>query len=258
MTNAHSITAATTSGNFNWARGAGIAYLLVAILAAFAEFSVRQTMTVDGDTAATLANIAAQPGVYGLAGVADLFVLLLDVFLAIAFWVLLKPVNRHMALAALILNLLRLPLMGANVIFHFGALFVADGALSSFSPEQVNEMGQLFLDLHHVGYTANGILFGAWCFVVGWLFVRSGFMPKLLGYGMMVALAGYWSDMLVVFLAPEHADAVSPIAVMPAAIGEIAVALWLTIMGGRVFRRYLTRTRPTVGPGLPKASAVPA
>lgn len=236
------IANSTVGHRFNWARSAGIAYLTVAMLAAFAEFSVRQTMMVDGDAAATLANIAAESGVYGLAGVADLFVLLLDVFLAIAFWVLLKPVNHHLALAALILNLLRLPWMGANVVFHFGALLVADGALGSFSPDQVNDIGQLFLDLHHVGYTANGILFGAWCFVVGWLFVRSGFVPKLLGYGMMVALAGYWTDMLVVFLAPEHANAVSPIAVMPAAIGEIAVAVWLTVMGGHVFRNFLDRT----------------
>lgn len=233
----------TTDSRFNWARGAGLAYLAVAVLAGFAEFSVRQTMVVDGDSATTLANISAQSGLYSLAGVADLFVLLLDVFLAIAFWVLLKPVNRHLALAALILNLLRLPWMGANVVFHFGALLVADGALGSFSPDQVNDMGRLFLDLHHIGYTANGILFGAWCFVIGWLFVRSGFMPKLLGYGMMIALAGYWSDMFVVFLAPEHADAVSPIAVMPAATGEIAVAIWLTVMGGRVFRGFLGRNR---------------
>lgn len=252
------ITNTATEGRFNWARGAGIAYLGVAILAGFAEFSVRQTMVVDGDAAATLASIAADPGVYGLAGVADLFVLLLDVFLAIAFWVLLKPINRHMAMAALILNLLRLPWMGANVVFHFGTLLVADGALAAFSPEQSNQIGQLFLDLHHIGYTANGILFGAWCFVIGWLFVRSGFMPKLLGYGMMVALAGYWSDLLVVFLAPEHADAVSPIAVMPAAIGEIAVALWLTVMGGRVFRGFLSRTRSDAMPGLPAANAAAA
>ena len=127
-------TNTATDGRFNWARGAGIAYLGVAVLAGFAEFSVRQTMVVDGNATATLANIAANSGVYSLAGVADLFVLLLDVFLAIAFWVLLKPINRHMALAALILNLLRLPWLGANVVFHFGALLVADRAARLVQP----------------------------------------------------------------------------------------------------------------------------
>ena len=44
---------------FNWARAAGLAYLGVAILAGFAEFSVRTGMVVPGDAAATMSNIAA-------------------------------------------------------------------------------------------------------------------------------------------------------------------------------------------------------
>jgi hypothetical protein len=226
---------------FNWARAAGVAYLGVAFLAGFAEFSVRTGMVDRTNAATTMANVAANPTLFALAGVADLLVLLLDVFLALAFWVLLRPVDRNLALAALFLNLLRLPWMGANAVFHFGVLLLVQGGLPSFSPEQVTDLVQLFLNLHAYGYTANGIFFGAWCFVIGVLFFRSGFMPKLLGVGMMVALLGYWTDLVVVFLAPALEPAVSPIAVMPAALAEIAVALWLTTMGGRVNRKFEER-----------------
>ena len=223
---------------FNWARAAGLAYLGVAILAGFAEFSVRTGMVVPGDAAATMSNIAADQTTYALAGIADLFVLLLDAFLGLAFWVLLKPVDRNLALLALFLNLLRLPWMGANVVYHFGVLLLVNGALPSFPPEQVQDLVQFFLDLHAYGYTANGIFFGAWCFTIGLLFFRSGFMPKLLGLAMMLALVGYWTDLFVVFVAPEYEAAVSPLAVMPAALAEIATCLWLTIMGGRVHRGF--------------------
>ena len=61
---------------------------------------------------------------------------------------------------------------------------------------------------------------------------------------MMVALVGYWSDLLVGFLAPQWAASISPVAVMPAALAEISVCLWLTIMGGRVNRQFLARFAP--------------
>lgn len=246
------MTSHTTSAdrNFNWARAAGLAYLGVAILAGFAEFSVRTGMVVPGDAAATMANIAGDQTTYALAGIADLFVLLLDVFLGLAFWVLLKPVNRHLALLALFLNLLRLPWMGANVVYHFGVLLLVNGALPSFPPEQVQDLAQLLLNLHAYGYTANGIFFGAWCFVIGVLFFRSGFMPKLLGLAMMLALVGYWTDLSVVFVVPELEPMVSPLAVMPAALAEIATCLWLTIMGGRVHRGF----ERVMGQGEPAAA----
>lgn len=224
--------------SFNWARAAGIAYLGVAFLAGFAEFSVRTGMVVQDDAAATMSNIAANQTLYSLAGIADLFVLLLDTFLALAFWVLLRPVSRNLALLALFLNLLRLPWMGANAVYHFGVLLIVNGGLPAFSTEQVQQITQLLLNLHAYGYTANGILFGAWCFVVGVLFFRSDFMPKVLGIAMMVALLGYWTDLVVVFAAPELEASISPIAVVPSALAELATALWLTIMGGRVYRRF--------------------
>ena len=95
--------------DFNWARSAGLAYLAVAVLAGFAEFSVRTGMVVQGDTAATMANIAANQMLYGLAGIADLLVLLLDTWLGLADWMLLKPLSTPISLQALFLNLLRLP-----------------------------------------------------------------------------------------------------------------------------------------------------
>lgn len=237
--------------SFNWARAAGLAYLGVAFLAGFAEFSVRTGMVVPGDAAATMATIAADQTTYGLAGIADLFVLLLDAFLGLALWVLLKPVDRNLALLALFLNLLRLPWMGANVVFHFGVLLLVNGALPSFPPEQVQELAQLLLDLHAYGYTANGIFFGAWCFVVGVLFYRSGFVPKLLGLAMMLALVGYWTDLFLVFVAPEYEMYISPIALTPAALAEVATCLWLTFMGGRVHRGFAARV---TGQGMPAAA----
>jgi hypothetical protein len=232
------------ASNFNWARSAGLAYLGVAVLAGFAEFSVRTGMVVDGDAAQTMANIAANQTLYGLAGIADLLVLLLDTWLGLAFWMLLKPLNKPVALLALFLNLLRLPWMGANVVYHFGALLLVNGALPSFPPEQVQDMVAFLLDMHAYGYTANGIFFGAWCFSIGWLFYRSGFVPRLLGVVMMLALVGYWTDLFVVFVLPEFEAMVSPFAVMPAALAEISVCLWLTVRGGVVHRAYQARTAP--------------
>ena len=119
-----------------------------------------------------------------------------------------------------------------------GALLLVNGALPSFPPEQVQDLAALLLDLHAYGYTANGIFFGAWCFTIGWLFYRSGFVPRLLGVVMMLALVGYWTDLFVVFVLPAFEPSISPVAIMPAALAEISVCLWLTFRGGAVHRGF--------------------
>ncbi len=72
---------------------AGIGLLVMAVLAPLAHFGVLQNLVVPADAAATVENITASEGLFRAGIAAFLIVIMLDMLLAWALYVLLKPVN---------------------------------------------------------------------------------------------------------------------------------------------------------------------
>ncbi|MEX0971330.1 MAG: DUF4386 domain-containing protein [Paracoccaceae bacterium] len=228
-----------THSSFNTARAAGLAYLGIAVAAIYAELFVRGTMVVSGDVAATIANITAGEFAYRAGIIADILVLVLEVPLALWFWQLFHKVNRNWAAVALVLNLLRIPIMAPNLMNHFAPLQALSG-IAELTPLQVETMVLLALDSHEKAYVLAHWLFGSWCFAIGVLVWKSGFLPRLLGVLMMSAVLGYVADLLVTVLAPGLRGAWVDALLALSGIAEISLALWLAIMGGRVWRKAHT------------------
>ncbi len=82
------------------ARVAGFGLLIMAILGPFAEFFVLQRLIVPGDAATTANNIMANELLFRFGIVGWLIVLICDVVVAWALYVLLKPVNKSLSLFA--------------------------------------------------------------------------------------------------------------------------------------------------------------
>jgi Domain of unknown function (DUF4386) len=82
------------------ARIAGVFYLLIFVIGSFVEIFGRGRLVVDGDAAATAANILAHQSLYRLGGAAALITLTCDIAVALLFYDLLKPVNRSVSLFA--------------------------------------------------------------------------------------------------------------------------------------------------------------
>ena len=79
---------------------AGLGLLVMAVLAAFSNFYVLQNIVVPGDAAKTAANIIASAGLFRIAICCFLIVAVLDVVVAWALYLLLKPANRDLSLLA--------------------------------------------------------------------------------------------------------------------------------------------------------------
>jgi hypothetical protein len=56
---------------------------------------------------------------------------------------------------------------------------------------------------------------------------------------MMLALPAYWGDLLLNYLAPDWQAPWVAMVVLPAAVAEISLALWLAVMSGSVHRRSI-------------------
>jgi hypothetical protein len=239
------------------ARIAGLLYLTIIVAGIFAQFVVRSSLIVPGDATATADNIVASEGLFRLGIAGDLIMIMCDVALALVFYVLLKPVNRSLALLAAFFRLAQAAALGINLLNLFFVLQLLSGAdyLAVLGADQSNALVLLFLDAHATGYRIALVFFGLSIFVLGYLLVRSGYFPRILGIGMIVAAFGYLIDSSANFLLPNYSDyeaVFSVVVFAPAIIAELSLCLWLLWKGVNVRQRdthALTSTTQAEGAG---------
>ncbi|MGB8326388.1 MAG: DUF4386 domain-containing protein [Steroidobacteraceae bacterium] len=219
-----------------YARIGGLLYLIIIAAGLFAEAFVRDRLVVPADAAATAANITTHETLFRLGIAADLTTFLCAIALTMILYVLLKPVNRNLALLMVFFNLVQDAIGGINGLNPYRALQLLGGAdyLKVFSPQQLQAMALLSLKAHSVGFGVALIFFGFSCLALGYLILKSGFFPKLLGILMAIAGLCYLINSFALILSPPVAGALFPWVLLPAFIGELSLALWLTVKGVNV------------------------
>jgi hypothetical protein len=212
------------------ARTAGALYLVVILGGAFAEAFVRQRMIVHGDAAATAANLLANEQLYRFALIGDLVPLLCNVLLAVLFYDLFKIVRKSVAMLVAAFCLMGSAIQGAALVFHIAALLVLKGgtALSGLAETQLQSLAYLSLRLQANGYTAALVFFGCYGLCLGYLILKSSFLPRAIGVLMSVAGFCYFANSLMGFVAPSLS---SMAFLLPCLVGEGALTLWLLIVG---------------------------
>jgi hypothetical protein len=215
------------------ARIAGMAYLIIFIAAPFAEVFVRSGAVVRGDAAATAANILAQEGLWRLAFAAELVNAACDAIVAVLLYELLKPAGRAMSLLAATFRLILVAIAAVKTLLHVAPLYLLSGAdyMSGFTPEQVQGLSYLALRLHGEAYDVSLFFFGVHCLLIGWLIARAIFLPRIIGWLLVVAGLCHVFNTLAGALAPEFARMLFPWILLPALPAEGGLTLWLLIMG---------------------------
>jgi hypothetical protein len=187
---------------------------------------------VSGDAAATAANIVNHPGLFRAAFATYLVEGICDIALAAIFYILLKPVNRNLALISAFFGIASMVTFAiAESAFFASSLIVRDAAgMGSFTAEQRNALAYLSLRISTMIATLFLILYGTATTIRGWLMFRSGYFPKWIGVLMMIGGAGFLLRTTTYILAPSFSSAIM---VMPIALGAIPLMLWLLIKGIR-------------------------
>ncbi len=219
------------------ARISGVLYLLVGIFGGFAEGFVEPRMYAAGNAAITAGNMVANAGLVRLGFVADLLDPTLFVFLGLTLYLLLKHVNKSVAMAMVVLVALSAGITCLNAVFEFEGLRVATGAvnLSAFGTAGSNAIVLLLLDTQHYGLLIAQIFFGLWLVPLGYLAYKSeGWFPKWLGVLLIVGGACYIVDLLALFLVPDFGVKIHTFVVIPSALAEISMVLYLLVIGVRI------------------------
>jgi hypothetical protein len=215
------------------ARIAGVLYLFVGIFGGFAEGFVDPKMYVTGDAAATAANVVAHSEFVRMGVVSHLLDGTFFVFLAMTLYNLLQHVNKSVARAMLILVALATGIICLNAVFQFEGLRVAidSSYATAFGIAGSNALVLLLLDMQHYGTLIAQVFFGLWLIPLGYLVYKSGLFHKWLGIVLIVGGVCYLVDLLTAFLVPDFGQKIHAFIIIPSAIAEISMVLYLLIVG---------------------------
>ena len=217
------------------ARVAGFLYLLVVLAGPFVLLYVPGKLFVSGDATATASNILAHESLFRAYIVVGLVSELLFISVVLALYRLLEGVGTQLARVMVILILLDAPLAFLSTANEVATLTFLRGAdfLAVFDKPQRDALALLLINFDRKGLLVSEVFWGLWLLPLGWLVYRSGFLPRFLGVWLLLNGLAYLAISSTGLLLPQHLARVSTIAT-PVLFGEVALMLWLLIMGVRV------------------------
>ena len=217
------------------ARVAGFAYLITFATVVYVNFGIHDRLLVKNN-AETARNILAHETLFRLGIASDLIYSIGTVVLLSALYVILKPVNRGLALLAAFWRLVWVLMWLAMTLDLFDALRLLSGTdyLRAFEAERLQALASLYLGTRF-DYYYVGLLFGALASTVcGYLWFKSRFIPRALAAFGVISSAFCVACTLVFIILPNFANVVNLWWFdSPMAIFEMATSLWLLFKGLR-------------------------
>jgi hypothetical protein len=209
------------------ARTAGLFYLLYVIASVIANLFGKFVFVEAPVTVNHIMNHATQ---FRIGFVINLFSVVFFLIAAWGLYVLLKPVNKDLALLFLLFNVAGFAVWLFSSLCLFASLLILNGpeAVKAFQPDQLQAMAVFFFGLYKTGGVIAQVPYGVWLFPLGYLVLKSEFLPKVLG--MLLIADGICQFVYVCqrLILPDLAVIAYPCLVI-SFIAEVSLALWLSI-----------------------------
>ena len=233
------MTSPTTAAMAGWterrsprsrARITGVVYLvyfLVSILSALVAPQISGLGGVSHDAAGTATFIVSHQSSVRVAFALGLIATALYVALMVLLYQLFRPVSRTVALLALAIGLVGCAITALGGLFQVAPITILTGPyLNAFDAKQLQGLALLSLELGAQVGTIALVFFGCFQLALGYLIIRSTFLPRVIGG--LIALAGLgW----FIFLAPPLANALLTYLEVLGFVAEASLMLWLLVRG---------------------------
>jgi len=215
------------------ARFAGLLYLVWIMTGLFAMFYVPSKINTQGDAVTTAQNILAHEFLFRTSIVNDLFSSTLWVVMVLVFYRMFKQVDKRQAKLLVALVIVQIPVALFMDTFNITSLMIFKGEiLKTFEPAQRQDLAMLFLKMSDYGVLTLEAFWGLWLFPLAFLVYKSRFLPRFLGVWLIITGFFYLGLSFTDIMLPQYKDMVThSVFALPAEIGEVALMLWLLIMG---------------------------
>jgi len=187
-------------------------------------------IVVGRDAAATAANILGHPTLFRLSFAAYLVEAVCDIALCVFFYILLKPVDRHLALLSAFFGIASMVIYAvAQSSFFVSSLVLGDSpGMGTFTSDQRNALAYLAIRISGTIAWLFLCLYGIASMIRGYLIARSTYLPKILGILFIIGGACFFLRSATYLLAPEYS---SPVLLIPMAFAGIPMMSWLLFRG---------------------------
>ena len=219
------------------AKVVALTYLFALVPAIFAEFYVRTQVVVIDNAAQTARNIVAHERLFRLGIASNLTVFAVDVVLITALYVVLKPINRRLALLAAGWGLIETAILVVVTLSDFDVLRILSGAdyLKAFEADRLQALARLSIGAHGAAYNVGLVFAGLRSTAFCYLWFKSGFIPKALAAWGVVASFLMGACAFLFIIVPELAKVVAvEIYGGPIFFFELAMGFWLLFKGLRL------------------------
>jgi len=221
-------TSSNVKNNYTMIAGITYAFIIVLSLIPSAIFDLGSLLKAKN----AADNIIGQEGIIGLSIAIEFIMFILVMVLSWALYIILKPVNKSIALFGLIFRFSEAVLGCVVIMFYLAILMLLSGAeyLQVFQPEQLQALARFFGKLGGVGYYLLLITMGIGAIAYCYLFYISRYIPRVLAaWGIFT-----YTTMVVygfVNIILHNPPAELAYAMAPGALFEVTIGLWLVFKG---------------------------
>ncbi len=210
----------------------GLGLLLMTISFLVADLLIFQKVIIPEDAVTTAKNIMSHGLLFRTGICAFLVVIVCDIIVAWALYVLLKPVNKSLSLLTAWFRLVYSTIFAVALVNYLEVFQLLTGSeyVTVFEPAQLNAQVMLSINAFSEGWAIGFIFFGLHLTLLGYLAFRSDYIPKTLGILLTIAGVGYLIDYFAKFLFPDANVMTS----MIVGWGELLFMFWLLIKGKQI------------------------
>ncbi len=213
-----------------YARIAGVAMLLSLIFGFFGEMYLPGRILVAGDPTATAANITGHPLLFRLTFAAYLVEGICDVALCVFFYILLKPVDRNLALLSAFFGIVSMVTFAVGQASFYSASVVLreTGGMTAFTADQRNALALLCTRIAATISWLFLCMYGIASMIRGYLIARSRYLPRIIGILLLIGGAGFVVRSATFLLAPTYS---SGLLLIPMMLAMISLTAWFLVRG---------------------------
>lgn len=213
------------------ARTTGLLYAGLAGTGALGFLLVRGQLFVADDPGGTLSNLVEHTSTARLGIVLELGIVLTQALAAAWFYRLFRSVDSFAAGLVAVFGMVNAVAILGSAAVLASALDVAEDRSLAVSGGAAATVQLLYVLSGHL-WGVGGLFFGLWLVPMGWLVVRSHWLPRWLGLVLMVGGVGYVLSTFVSYVF-ENPDLVAGLLVVPATVGELWIVGYLILFGVR-------------------------
>ena len=197
----------------------------------FAEFKIFPSLIDYGNLELTVENLKRHKAYFTLGIFLNFITILCDIVVAWALYIFLRPVSKHLSLLVAWFRLIYTSIYLIallNLIKILALLDTSDYFTTTGKGQMHDEIIFYFRSFgNEMGFGL--ILFGLYLVLLGYLVIKSDYIPKIVGWLLVIAGVGYFISYSGNFLFPN----INTDLLMITFFGELIFMLWLLLKGGQ-------------------------